>query len=85
MCFSGYAMLQEYLRATELAQKNVSAECVIREAEAKGGAQKLLVRADAEAKAQANTLLTQVDAEAKANAQIVLAKANNTTKIQVLL
>jgi vacuolar-type H+-ATPase subunit H len=76
-------MPQAHLRATDLAQKNVAAECVLREAEAKGGAQKLLTQADAEAKAQANTLLTQVDAEAQANAKKVLAEANNTTKMQV--
>jgi regulator of protease activity HflC (stomatin/prohibitin superfamily) len=77
--------MQEYLRATELAKYTVNAECTIREAEAKGAAQKAVVRADAEAKAEAKKLLTAADAEAQAEAQRVLADADNYTKQQVRL
>lgn len=74
--------LQEYLRATELAKYNINAECVVREAEAKGAAKKAVTLADAEAKAEAQKMLVAAEADANAKAQRVLADADNYTKQQ---
>ena len=68
--------VQEFLRATELARKNVEAEGVVREAEARAEARKIGAQAEAEAKAQAQRLLIQTEAEANASAQRMMAEAD---------
>ena len=75
--------VQEYLRATELAKYTVTAECTVKEAEAKGAAQKAVMQADAEAKASAQKVLVAAEAEAKAQAQRMMAEADRYSKQQV--
>lgn len=75
--------MQEYLRATQLAERNVAAECTIREAQAKAEADKLLAEAAAQAKAQAQRVLMQAEAEAMAAAQRIQTDTDAYARTQV--
>ena len=76
-------LMQEYLRATQLAERNVAAECKIREARAQAEATKLIAEAEAQAKASAQRVLMHADAEAKAAAQRIQTDIDNYAMAQV--
>lgn len=80
-----FTCVQEYLRATLLMRKNVEAEALVRDAEARAEAAKLEARAAAEATAQANKVLQQAEAEAKAQAQRIMTEADRHTVEQARL